>query len=219
MDRVFASNISASPPTATGGVVGYPQDGNPSTSTPPTVPGARWFAMITESLLNLLDTAGIAHNGADWTLVRQAVQEIATTIANSAASAAQAAAIAAAASDATTKANNARTGAVSDVNAEFTGSHQGLGLPGFQKFPGPGSGASGGWIFQILTASVAGVASTSVTFPFAFPTAIAGVVAVPTGATLPSTPVTVVSQTASGCVIDCQSSSDTPGATLIAWGW
>ncbi|MGN6518669.1 MAG: gp53-like domain-containing protein [Dokdonella sp.] len=225
MDRAFASNVSATPP-AMGAAIGYPQDGDPSSGKLPTTPGAGWFHAVTEELRAIIVAGGGTPDKNTLNQVEAAIENLISTAVNAAvatveadsttkANNAQTNAISAAAADATTKSNNARTGAVSDVNAEFTGSNRSLALPGFQKFPG----LSGALLHQWLQSSVAGSTSTSVTFPFAFPNGIIGVLAVPTGSTLPSTPVTVVSQTAAGCVIDCQNNADTPGAFLLAIGW
>lgn len=160
MDRYFAANVATTPPTLpVTAVKGFPQDSNLSIGQLPTIPGAYAFWQIFEELLNLQAAGGETADPNNLTQVATAVQAIATGIAATA----EAAAIAAAASDATTKANNARSGAVSDVNAEFTGTHQQLGVTGWQDFPG-------GLIRQRKSQTVtpAGVFVT-ITYPKPFP--------------------------------------------------
>lgn len=63
MDRYFESGASATPPAApVPGSTGYPTDGNLSTSTPPTTPGAWWFYMVTEELRAVIAAGGQAPN-------------------------------------------------------------------------------------------------------------------------------------------------------------
>lgn len=133
MDRYFLANVATAAPTLpTGAVKGFPQDGDPASNKLPTIPGAYAFWQVFEELINLQTAGGLTADPNNLTQVAVAVANIAAA----AAAAAEAAAIAAAATDATTKAGNARTGAVSDVNGEFTGAHQQLGVNGWQDFPG-----------------------------------------------------------------------------------
>lgn len=163
MDRVFAANVSTTAPTApTGGVKGYPQDGDITSGKAPTVPGAYAFWQLFAEMLNLVVTAGETPDVSNLTQVAAAVQ----TISNTAAASAQVAAITAAATDATTKANSAHSAAVSDVNAEFTGTHQQLTIAGgWQDIPG---GQIHQWMEQFQAA--AGNSSITVTYAKAFPT-------------------------------------------------
>lgn len=74
MDRVYQSGAAASPPSAPASPSsGYPTAGNPQTAVQATKPGAYWYHMITESLLNVITEAGLTPNHADLTLLRQAV--------------------------------------------------------------------------------------------------------------------------------------------------
>ena len=150
MDRYFAANVGSTPPTLPGTAVkGYPQDGNLATNTPATIPGAYAFWQIFDELLSVVTAAGLTPDPSNLTQVAAAVQQLATGIANTAASSAESAAITAAATDATTKASAARTNAVSDVNAQFTGTHQDQTLVlGFQDYPG---GRTHQWVEQSVT--------------------------------------------------------------------
>lgn len=78
MDRSYLSNTSGSAPTAPGSpATGYPQSGNPGTGTPATRPGPYWYHMITESLRNLVASAGLTPLYTDLTLVAKAVAKLA----------------------------------------------------------------------------------------------------------------------------------------------
>lgn len=160
MDRYFLANVATAAPTLPAGAVkGFPQDGDLATNKLPTIPGAYAFWQVFAELLNLQTAGGVTADAATLTQVATAVQAIAA----SAAASAETAAIAAAAADATSKASAAHSGAVSDVNAEFTGTHQQLGVNGWQDFPG-------GLIRQRKSTTVtpSGVFVT-ITYPKAFP--------------------------------------------------
>ncbi|PHM20926.1 MAG: hypothetical protein CK604_00505 [Curvibacter sp. PD_MW3] len=75
MDRVYASNVSATPPSPPASpAVGYPRSGNPSTATEATKTGPYWVYMITESLRKLIVDAGLTPDHTNLNLVSQAVQ-------------------------------------------------------------------------------------------------------------------------------------------------
>ena len=126
MDKLFAANISANPPTI-GAANGYPTDGDPSTATPATIPGAGWFWMITAELLNLITGAGITPAGGALNQVYAAVVAIATGLANAAV-----------------------TTAENTVLGWFTGGHQDLTpAKGYQDYPG---GRTHQWVEQFQAA-------------------------------------------------------------------
>lgn len=155
MDKIFSANVSATPPTMTGGFSGYPQDGDPTTARAATRPGARWFWAVTAEILNVIAAGG---GTPDMTALSQMATAI-QTIANSAAAAAQAAAISAA----TTLANAAQTAAQNTVLGWFTGStNQLYAANGFQVLPG---GGIRNWCRQDVT----GLADGEVTFTYAKP--------------------------------------------------
>lgn len=75
MDRSYVSGASATPPAApVSPSIGYPTPGNPATSTPATKQGAWWYHMITESMVRVIEAAGLtpAHNNLD--LFKNALQ-------------------------------------------------------------------------------------------------------------------------------------------------
>lgn len=77
MDRIFESNSTGTPPAPPEpGAPGFPQNGAGGTS--PTVPGAYWFHMITDSLRNVITTAGLTPDHTDLTLLAQAVVALST---------------------------------------------------------------------------------------------------------------------------------------------
>ncbi len=83
MDRLFESDVSATPPALPSpGAAGFPQNGGVSAS--PTVPGAYWFHMITESLRNVITGAGLSPDAADLTLLFQSIQVMVNGTATSA---------------------------------------------------------------------------------------------------------------------------------------
>lgn len=160
MDRYFLANVGTSAPTLPAGAVkGFPQDGDLAASKSPTIPGAYAFWQLFEEMLNLVVAGGETPDPANLTQVATAVQSLA--------SAAQANAISAAAIDATTKANNARSGAVSDANAEFTGANLTIGASGHQYWPSVGGVQR---LDQWMDITVTAAANTfkTVTYPIAF---------------------------------------------------
>lgn len=83
-NRKFQSASSASPPAVEASPSnGYPTDGNPSTATPATIPGARWFHQIGEELRNVIASAGLTPSDSDLTQLQQAIAAmIASGVAN-----------------------------------------------------------------------------------------------------------------------------------------
>jgi hypothetical protein len=98
------------------------------------------------------------------------------------------------------------------VTTQTFTSGQSLGSAGYQKLPG-------GLILQWTTVTVSGPSSSSVNWPIAFPTACLRVFTGTTGAFLSTTCPGVISQSQSGCVVDCASGSDTPTVSLLALGY
>ena len=73
-NRSFLSNASATPPTAPGSPsAGYPVDGNPSTGTAATIPGAYWAHQIGEELRAIIAGAGLSPNSSTLTQLRDAL--------------------------------------------------------------------------------------------------------------------------------------------------
>ena len=66
MDRVYESNAAASPPSppATPSS-GYPTAGDPANGIPATKPGDYWYHMITESLVRIIEAAGLTPDHTD----------------------------------------------------------------------------------------------------------------------------------------------------------
>jgi len=155
MDRYFMANVGSAAPDTSGGVKGYPQDGDITAGIAATRPGARWFWAVTAEILALITAGG---GTPDHTVLNQMATAV-TAIASSAAAAAQAAAITAA----TGLAAAARSNAVADVVAMFTGANQSTGTNGYQVYPG-------GRIEQECDVAVTGAAHTSVTvtYPMTF---------------------------------------------------
>jgi hypothetical protein len=76
MDRVWKSGAVGAPPVLDNASAGYPVAGNPGTGTPATKPGPHWYHMVTEELLALIATAGVAFDKAVLTQLRDAVYAI-----------------------------------------------------------------------------------------------------------------------------------------------
>jgi hypothetical protein len=150
MDRYWMANVSSTPPDMTGGTKGYPQDGDVTAGLAATRPGAALFHAVVMEIINAQIAGGVT---ADKTTLNQLAVAI-SNIANAAAAAAQAAAIAAA----TGLASAARTGAVSDVNAEF--SHSLGTAAGYQVLPS-------GQIHMWVELAVSGAANVAV--PITYP--------------------------------------------------
>lgn len=73
----YLANAAVTPPTAPAAPsAGYPTDGNPSTGTAATVPGARWFYELQQELGELLADAGITPATATLTQVRDAIRSL-----------------------------------------------------------------------------------------------------------------------------------------------
>lgn len=148
MKSSWIAGAAGSPPATPGSFSnGYPTDGNPGTATPPTEPGAWWFYMTTQEIVNAITAAGLTPSATTLTQLTAAINALA-------------------AAAAPVQSVNGRTGAVTGVvdTSSFTGANQSLGsAAGYQKLPG-------GVILQ-WGQSAASVGGTSVTFPIAFPTA------------------------------------------------
>ena len=103
-------------------------------AVPPTNPGAWWFHMITMELLNVIAAAGITPDGTVLTQLKAALDVL-------------------------------YAGGASALQvADFTGSHQALSSPGYQKLPG-------GLVIQWGTSASFGLDTNNnvVTFPVTFP--------------------------------------------------
>jgi len=148
MNRSWAANaMGTPPPTPSSFSTGYPTDGDPASNQPPTYPGAWWYYMVTQEIVNAITAAGLTPSA---TTVNQLASAITALSAVSSV--------------------NGRTGAVTGVvdTATFTGANQSLAASGYQKLPG-------GLILQWGTTAVpsgANVGSQAMTFPIAFPTAL-----------------------------------------------
>ena len=94
----------------------------------------------------------------------------------------------------------------------FTGAgKQQLAGDGWQYLPG-------GLLIQWVHGSVSGPTSTTVPWPIAFPASCFGAVISSNGSFKPTTPPGIISTTLTNCVIDCESSSDSPDCFIIALG-
>lgn len=72
--RSFLSGASATPPTApTSPSSGYPTQGNPGASVPPTNPGAYWFHQLGEELRAVVVAGGLTPNRSVLTQLRDAI--------------------------------------------------------------------------------------------------------------------------------------------------
>lgn len=75
VDRVYQRNATAAPPAVPDAPSeGYPTNGNPAGAIPATIPGAYWYHMITESLRNVIVTAGLDPDHEDLGQVVEALQ-------------------------------------------------------------------------------------------------------------------------------------------------
>lgn len=74
-NRKWQAAASATPPADEASPsVGYPTDGNPSTPTLATIPGARWFHQVGEEIRAVIDAAGLTPDSATLTQLRDAIQ-------------------------------------------------------------------------------------------------------------------------------------------------
>lgn len=74
-NRKWQAAASATPPADEASPSsGYPTDGNPSTPTPATIPGARWFHQIGEEIRAVIDAAGLTPSSTTLTQLRDAIQ-------------------------------------------------------------------------------------------------------------------------------------------------
>lgn len=189
-----AGAIGTPPPAPSSFSNGYPTEGDPSTAVPPTLPGAYWFYMVTQEIVNAITAAGLTPSTSTLNQLTTAIAALSAVLSV-----------------------NGRTGAVTGVvdTAAFTGSNQSLATPGYQKLPG-------GLILQWGTTSVTNGSTATFTFPVAFPTAcVFADVQFATnpyaGATTEGV-LTVNSKSASNCVIGNQFTGDTTGTLLTASG-
>lgn len=75
MDRSYASGaVGSAPPAPASPSIGYPTAGNPGTGTPATKPGPYWYHQITEELLAIITSAGIAPAQGTLTQLASAIQ-------------------------------------------------------------------------------------------------------------------------------------------------
>lgn len=195
MKNSWVADAFVTPPVAPSSFsVGYPTDGDPSSSIPPTEPGAWWFHMITMELLNAITAAGLTPSATT-------LNQLATAMA----------------SLGPVQSVNGRTGVVTGLvdSSSFTGANQSLATSGYQKLPG-------GLILQWGTVSVTNSSTSTFTFPVAFPTAcVFADVQFSTnpyaGATTEGV-LTINSKSASNCVVGNQFTGDTSGTLLTASG-
>ncbi len=76
-NRKWESGASATPPDApVAPSSGYPTDGDPLASIPPTIPGAHWFYQIGEELRAVLVAAGITPDLANVGQLSEAIQRL-----------------------------------------------------------------------------------------------------------------------------------------------
>lgn len=143
MNKVWESNSHGTAPAyPSAPSIGFPTDGDLPSSTPPTNPGAWWFHMTTQEILNVVLAAGLTPDGTNLTQLLAALD--------------------------IRYASAASAGAALHL-PDFTGSHQSLGANGYQAIPGGlvlqwgnvfvGDLAGGTWT------------ETAPTFPIAFPSA------------------------------------------------
>jgi microcystin-dependent protein len=77
MDRVYESGASATPPSAPATPSsGHPGNGNKTTGTMPTTPGAYWFYQIMEELMAVINAAAITPNHLSLTQLKQALDAL-----------------------------------------------------------------------------------------------------------------------------------------------
>lgn len=57
---------------------GYPTDGNPSTPTPATIPGARWFHQVGEEIRAVIEAAGLTPSSTTLTQLLDAIKRLIT---------------------------------------------------------------------------------------------------------------------------------------------
>lgn len=81
MDRIYDSNVSATPPNISyPGSYGFTQENSNLTNFDPTVPGAFWYHYVTESIRNVIVAAGLTPDGMNLTQFYQAVAIIVGSI-------------------------------------------------------------------------------------------------------------------------------------------
>lgn len=78
-NRKWQAAASATPPAVEASPSsGYPTDGNPSTPTPATIPGARWFHQVGEEIRDVIVSAGLTPSDSDLTQLTQAIRRLIT---------------------------------------------------------------------------------------------------------------------------------------------
>lgn len=76
-NRKWQAAASATPPADEASPSsGYPTDGNPSTPTPATIPGARWFHQVGEEIRAVIAAAGLTPDSTVLTQLRDAIQSM-----------------------------------------------------------------------------------------------------------------------------------------------
>lgn len=78
-NRKWQAAASATPPADEASPSsGYPTDGNPSTPTPATIPGARWFHQVGEEIRAVIEEAGLTPSSTTLTQLRDAIKRLIT---------------------------------------------------------------------------------------------------------------------------------------------
>ena len=79
-NRKWQAAASATPPADEASPSsGYPTDGNPSTPTPATIPGARWFHQVGEEIRAVIEEAGLVPSSTTLTQLRDAIKRLITS--------------------------------------------------------------------------------------------------------------------------------------------
>jgi len=80
MDRVYKDGAAIDPPLAPlSPSVGYPTDGDQGTNTIATQPGEYWFHMVTESLVKVIEGAGLTPDHEDLTQLTESIRRLSKT--------------------------------------------------------------------------------------------------------------------------------------------
>ena len=74
MDRVYASNAAASLPATPSFVIGFPQGDAARPDVVPTGVGAAWFNWFTESIITVIEGAGLTPDGRNLSQFLEAVE-------------------------------------------------------------------------------------------------------------------------------------------------
>lgn len=172
MDRVFESGAAGTPPDAPASPSsGYPSSGNPATATPATKPGPYWYHMITESMRRVIVAAGLTPDHANLDRFKDAIVALASSALTTATEAV--AGVLRIATQAETNAGTADDRIVTPKKLKF-GFLISLGATNsYIVFPD----WMGGLIIQFGKFAGHGAsATTSVTFPVAFPSVLRSIV-------------------------------------------